>query len=76
MASNENDSVVKEPTHLQIMSNLRRVNQVAMQARAKEHHPFGAVLVAPDNQTLLLVQTNLDVVNHARNFWQSTRSKQ
>jgi len=76
MASNENDSVVKEPTHLQTMANLRRVNQVAMQARAKGHHPFGAVLVAPDNQTLLLVQTNLDVVNHARNFWQSTRSKQ
>ncbi|PZV14917.1 MAG: hypothetical protein DCF22_07950 [Leptolyngbya sp.] len=65
MTSRGNDVVVKEPTHLQMMANLRQANQVAIQARAKGHHPFGAILVAPDNETVLLAQGNLDVVNHA-----------
>lgn len=59
------DLVVKEPTHVQLIANLRRANQVAIQARASGHHPFGAILVAPDHETLLLAQANLDVVNHA-----------
>ena len=29
------------------------------------HHPFGAVLVAPDHETVLLTQCNIDTVNHA-----------
>ena len=29
------------------------------------HHPFGALLVAPDGQTVLLEQGNVDSVNHA-----------
>lgn len=29
------------------------------------NHPFGAVLVAPDNQTVLMTQCNIDTVNHA-----------
>ncbi|CAN5580599.1 nucleoside deaminase [soil metagenome] len=28
-------------------------------------HPFGALLVAPDNETVLLEQCNVDTVNHA-----------
>jgi len=32
---------------------------------ASGHHPFGAVLVAPDGETLLLEQGNVDSVNHA-----------
>jgi len=29
------------------------------------HHPFGALLVAPDGETVLLEQRNVDSVNHA-----------
>jgi tRNA(Arg) A34 adenosine deaminase TadA len=29
------------------------------------HHPFGALLVAPDGETVLLEQGNVDQVNHA-----------
>ncbi len=29
------------------------------------HHPFGAILVAPDHQTVLMRQGNLSVVRHA-----------
>ena len=29
------------------------------------HHPFGALLVAPDGETMLLEQRNVDSVNHA-----------
>ncbi|MCZ6674121.1 MAG: deaminase, partial [Verrucomicrobia bacterium] len=29
------------------------------------HHPFGAVLVAPDNKTVLMKQPNVEVVRHA-----------
>ncbi|WP_264673487.1 nucleoside deaminase [Acinetobacter sp. YZS-X1-1] len=29
------------------------------------HHPFGAVLVEPDHETVLLTQCNIDTVNHA-----------
>lgn len=29
------------------------------------HHPFGAVLIAPDGETLLMTQGNINTVNHA-----------
>ena len=29
------------------------------------HHPFGALLVAPDGETVLLEQANVDTVRHA-----------
>jgi len=32
---------------------------------AAGHHPFGALLVAPDGETVLLEQGNVDQVNHA-----------
>jgi tRNA(Arg) A34 adenosine deaminase TadA len=32
---------------------------------AQGHHPFGAVLVDTDGQTVLLEQGNVDSVNHA-----------
>jgi tRNA(Arg) A34 adenosine deaminase TadA len=44
---------------------LRRANEVARQAKAEGHHPFGAVLLAPDLRTVLDQQGNLDTVNHA-----------
>lgn len=44
---------------------LRRANAIAAAALAAGHHPFGAVLIAPDGETVLLEQGNVDAVNHA-----------
>lgn len=54
-----------KPTHQQILKHLRRSNEVAQRAVALGHHPFGAVLVGPDQETVLLEQCNIDTVNHA-----------
>jgi tRNA(Arg) A34 adenosine deaminase TadA len=52
-------------THEQMLRQLRRANDVARAAMARGHHPFGALLVAADGETVLLEQGNLDTVNHA-----------
>jgi tRNA(Arg) A34 adenosine deaminase TadA len=44
---------------------LRQANAVAQRAMEGGHHPFGALLVAPDGRTVLLEQGNVDSVNHA-----------
>lgn len=44
---------------------LRIANEVAQAALAGGHHPFGAILVAPDQHTVLMRQGNVDSVNHA-----------
>ena len=44
---------------------LRLANAVAQRARQAGHHPFGAILIAPDGQTVLMEQGNVDTVNHA-----------
>jgi tRNA(Arg) A34 adenosine deaminase TadA len=49
----------------QIVRQLRRANAVARAALAKGRHPFGAVLVDADGETVLLEQGNVDSVNHA-----------
>lgn len=48
-----------------MIQHLRQANEVAKRARAIGHHPFGALLVAPDNETVLHSQGNVDTVNHA-----------
>ena len=53
------------PSHEQVLRHLRRCNVVAERALALGHHPFGAILVAPDHETVLLEQCNIDTVNHA-----------
>jgi tRNA(Arg) A34 adenosine deaminase TadA len=53
------------PTREQILRHLRRANAVASQAMSGGHHPFGAILVGPDHETVLLEQGNLGPVNHA-----------
>ncbi|MEO8297395.1 MAG: nucleoside deaminase [Burkholderiales bacterium] len=45
--------------------HLRRANEIAADAMARGHHPFGALLVAPNGVTVLLEQGNVDSVNHA-----------
>jgi tRNA(Arg) A34 adenosine deaminase TadA len=56
---------VGTPTKEQVLRHLRRANAVAQAAMDAGHHPFGALLVAPDGQTVLLEQRNVDSVNHA-----------
>ncbi len=50
----------------QVLRHLRRANEVARRARDElGRHPFGALLVAPDGETVLAEQGNVDTVNHA-----------
>ena len=53
------------PSPEQMLRHLRRANAVAQAAMDAGHHPFGALLVAPDGETVLLEQRNVDSVNHA-----------
>ena len=52
-------------TDAQIERALRHANDVAKRAMAMGRHPFGAVLVAPDGDTVLAEQGNIDTVQHA-----------
>ncbi|MBN9204076.1 nucleoside deaminase [Methylibium petroleiphilum] len=54
-----------DPSAAQIAAALRRANQVALSALALGRHPFGALLLAPDHQTVLAEQGNIDTVQHA-----------
>jgi tRNA(Arg) A34 adenosine deaminase TadA len=49
----------------QVLRALRRANEVAQRAMAMGRHPFGALLVAPDGDTVLAEQGNIDTVQHA-----------
>ncbi|MEN9842581.1 MAG: tRNA-specific adenosine deaminase [Pseudomonadota bacterium] len=49
----------------QIQRHLTRANQTALRAMQLGRHPFGALLVAPDGETLLAEQGNIDTVHHA-----------
>ena len=51
--------------HEQVITHLRRANDVARRAMLLGRHPFGAILVAPDGETVLAEQGNVDTVNHA-----------
>ena len=53
------------PTKEQMIRHLRHANRAAKTAMAKGSHPFGAILVAPDNETVLMEQGNINTVNHA-----------
>ena len=49
----------------QIARHLHRANEVALRAMRMGRHPFGALLVAPDDETVLAEQGNIDTVHHA-----------
>ena len=51
-------------TRDQMISHLGAANAVAREAAEHGHHPFGCVLVGPDNR-ILMRQGNIDVVRHA-----------
>lgn len=49
----------------QILKHLRTANEVAKEAMETGHPPFGAVLVAPDGETVLMKQGNVSLMDHA-----------
>ncbi len=51
-------------TRDQMLAHLRAADAVAREAAAHGHHPFGAVLVGPDDR-ILMRQGNIDTVHHA-----------
>ncbi|MFD0981814.1 nucleoside deaminase, partial [Tropicimonas aquimaris] len=51
-------------TRDQMIAHILAANAVARSAAAHGHHPFGAVLVGPDN-TVLMRQGNIDTMHHA-----------
>jgi tRNA(Arg) A34 adenosine deaminase TadA len=53
------------PTPTQMLRHLRRANEIARAAMAAGHHPFGALLVDADGETVLLEQRNVGSVDHA-----------
>ncbi len=57
---------VRQPlTPARVERALRHANAVAARVKAQGRHPFGAVLLAPDGETVLMEQGNVDTVNHA-----------
>ena len=59
---------MNNPTALseaQAATLLRRANAVAQRAKDMGRHPFGALLVPPDGETVLAEQGNIGTVNHA-----------
>ncbi len=52
----------------QTLQHLHRASTVARAAMAQGHHPFGALLVDADGQTVLLEQGNVDTVEHAESL--------
>ena len=54
-----------EPTDAQVVAMLEHAHGLARHAMEAGHHPFGAMLVAADHETVLLEQGNVDSVNHA-----------
>ncbi|HBJ98739.1 MAG TPA: tRNA-specific adenosine deaminase, partial [Delftia acidovorans] len=52
-------------TDEQVARQLRRAGAVAGRAMAMGRHPFGALLLAPDGETVLAEQGNIDTVTHA-----------
>ena len=54
-----------EPTPEQVAAMLAMAQALARRAMEAGHHPFGALLVAADHETVLMEQGNVDSVNHA-----------
>jgi tRNA(Arg) A34 adenosine deaminase TadA len=59
----------------QAARHLLRANEVARRAMGLGRHPFGAILVAPDGDTVLAEQGNVDTVNHAESVLARTAAQ-
>jgi tRNA(Arg) A34 adenosine deaminase TadA len=62
-------------TPAQCKRHLRHANAVARAAVAQGRHPFGALLVDADGQTVLLEQGNVDTVEHAESLLARTAAR-
>lgn len=60
-----NRTQLPEMSRTLMLEHLRAANEVARATMASGHHPFGAVLVAPDQRTIVMAQGNLSTVDHA-----------
>jgi tRNA(Arg) A34 adenosine deaminase TadA len=65
-----------DPTPAQRHAALRRAHAVALRALGLGRHPFGALLLAPDHETVLAEQGNIDGVNHAESTLARTVASQ
>lgn len=54
-----------DPQPEQMLRHLKQANKIAKVAMEEGHHPFGAVLVAADNETVVMEQGNISAVAHA-----------
>ena len=59
------EPVRRQLTDQQAQRHLLQANEVARRAMAMGRHPFGAILIAPDGETVLAEQGNIDTVQHA-----------
>jgi tRNA(Arg) A34 adenosine deaminase TadA len=48
-----------------MIAHLRAANKLAVETAASGHHPFAALLIAPNNRDVLLSHGNVDTVRHA-----------
>jgi tRNA(Arg) A34 adenosine deaminase TadA len=55
----------KDPQAEQMVRHLQQANKIARSAMDEGHHPFGAILVAADNETVVMEQGNINSVAHA-----------
>lgn len=55
----------KTPTRAQIEAGINKALEVQRRAVTFGKRPFAAVLIAPDNETVLLMHQSIDQVNHA-----------
>lgn len=53
------------PSQEQMIRHLKQTIKVASRAKSFGRHPFGSLLVGPDNETVLLEQGNVDTLHHA-----------
>ena len=65
-----------DPSPAQVQAALRRAHAVALRALDLGRHPFGALLLAPDHETVLAEQGNIDTVNHAESTLARTVASQ
>ena len=62
MTANERSNGMKND---QIIRGLRAANEAAKEVKKFGHHPFGAVLLGPDKEQVIMRQGNINVVRHA-----------
>ncbi|KAG1062073.1 hypothetical protein G6F42_027508 [Rhizopus arrhizus] len=53
------------PSREQMLKHLAHTVKVASRTKSFGRHPFGSILVGPDNETVLLEQGNIDTLHHA-----------